>query len=104
MYACQWHFDVPFGQQKDALAIMKEWDAAMRASPEYPKDRGTRLMVGHVGVSPAHVVVEHLFDSLADFERVLHEVAAGKFHEFSERIAPFIVSGSQHWKIMRIVP
>ena len=103
MFACQWHFDVPFGKQKDALAILKEWEPTMRKSPAYPKDRGARLMVGHIGASPSHIIAEHVFDSVADWEKMMHDVATGKYQSQSEKMAALIVPGSQHWEILKIV-
>jgi hypothetical protein len=103
MFACQWHFDIPFGKQKDVLDIMKRWDAEMTKSPDAPKTRGHRTMVGHIGVSPSHVVNEHLVDSIAEWEKFMSIVATGRFKGFAEEMSPFIVPGSQHWEILRIV-
>ncbi|MBU0508775.1 hypothetical protein KKH27_08065 [bacterium] len=103
MFACQWHVDVPYGKQKEALKILKDWHDEMEASPDYPKDRGARLTVGHIGVSTSHLVVEHVFDSLADWEKVIEEVATGRYRQYTDALSPIVVPGSQHWKILRIV-
>ncbi len=36
MFACQWHFDIPFGTQKDVLEILKQYGEAIsnRPSPQ----------------------------------------------------------------------
>jgi hypothetical protein len=102
MYAAQWHFDVPFGKQQEALTIMKDYEKALRSSPNYPKDRGMKLMVGHIGLSASRVIVENLFDALGDFEKMLTEVGTGKYRQYAEKLAPLISPGSQHWIILRI--
>lgn len=102
MYACQWHFDIPFGKQPEVLKIMEEWEAEINRDPEAPRALARRLMVGHVGASASHVVHEHLVDKLEDWENALKVVASGRFQKFSERLAPFIAPGSQHWLIYRV--
>jgi hypothetical protein len=103
MYACQWHLDVPFGKQGAALAVMAAWGAEKLRSSGFRKVRGTRVMVGHVGASAAHVVDEYLFDSLADFEAALADMGQEKFRTHAEALAPYIVPGSQRWVVWRIV-
>jgi ATP sulfurylase len=65
--------------------------------------RGQRTTVGHIGQSPSHVVNEYLMDSMADWEKFMSIVATGKFKGFSEEMAKYIVPGSQHWVVLRIV-
>lgn len=101
MYVCQWHLDVPFGKQGDALRVMAEWGAEKQRSSAFRKVRGTRVMVGHVGASPSHVVDEYLFDSLADFEAALADMKDERFRALADRLAPFVVPGSQHWVVWR---
>jgi len=103
MYVCQWHLDVPFGKQGEALGVMAEWGAEKLRSSGFRKVRGTRVMVGHVGASPSHVVDEYLFDSLADFEAALADMGQPQFRSFAERLAPFVVPGSQRWVVWRTV-
>ncbi len=42
-------------------------------------------------------------DSMADWEKFMSIVATGKFKGFSEEMAKYIVPGSQHWVVLRIV-
>lgn len=55
---------------------------------------GSRLGCGEVD--------EYLFESLADFEAALAGMAAPQFGAHSEALAPFVISGSQHWVIYRV--
>jgi hypothetical protein len=103
MYVCQWHLDVPFGKQGDALKVMAEWGAEKQRSSAFRKVRSTRVLVGHVGASPSHVVDEYVFDSLADFEAALADMKSERFRGLAGRLAPYVVPGSQHWVVWRQV-
>jgi hypothetical protein len=102
MLACQWHLDVPFGKQKEVIEIMKKWDAEMESSG-LPKPQSHRTLVGHIGTSPTHVINEWVVPSLSDWEAMLKLVGTGKYQKYSESLAPYIVPGSQHWVILRVV-
>lgn len=62
-----------------------------------------RLSVGHIGESPAHIVDEYLFESLADFKKSLNEIGQPQFKQYSESIAAFIVPASQKWTVYRVI-
>jgi hypothetical protein len=103
MYVCQWHLDVPFGKQGQALAVMKEWGQEKVASSEFRRARSTRTLVGHIGSSPSHIIDEYVFETLADFEAALAGMPQPQFKKHSEALAPFIIPGSQRWEVLRVV-
>ena len=71
MYVCQWHLDIPYGKQGEALAVMRAWGAEKFASSEFRRARGARLLSGVLGPSASHIVDEYQFETLADFEAAL---------------------------------
>jgi hypothetical protein len=103
MLICQWHLDIVYGKQAEAVRIMREWGADKFASSEFRRARGARLLAGFVGPSASHVVDEYSFESLADFEVALGSMAAPQFRRHSEALAPYIVPGSQHWVVYRVI-
>ena len=103
MIVCQWHLDVTYGRQREALAVMRAWGAEKFASSEFRRARGSRLLCGLIGPSASHIVDEYEFESLADFEAALAGMSAAQFRRHSEALAPFVVSGSQHWVVYRVV-
>src|SRR5262245_43638157 len=103
MIVCQWHLDVTYGRQTEAVKIMKAWLEEGRKTSEFRLAASHRLLVGHVGMSPSHIVAEHVFESLADYEAAVGGMGAPQFKHFSDALAPLIVAGSQHWEILRIV-
>jgi len=68
MLICQWHLDIVYGKQGEAVRIMRAWGAEKFASSEFRRARGARLLAGFVGPSASRIVDEYSFDSLADFE------------------------------------
>lgn len=103
MFVCQWHLDIPYGNQAEALAVMRAWGAEKFATSEFRRARGARLLCGVLGPSASHIVDEYLFETLADFEAALAGMSAPQFRPHSDALAPFIVPGSQHWVVYRIL-
>ncbi len=103
MFVCQWHLDTPFGKQGQAVAIMKAWGIEKFASSEFRWAKSNRLLVGHIGSSPSHVIDEYVFETLADFEAAIQGMSQPQFRAHAEALAPFIVPGSQRWEVLRVV-
>jgi hypothetical protein len=103
MIVCQWHLDVPYGRQGEALAVIRAWGAEKFAGSEFRRARRARLLCGMLGPSASHIVDEYEFDSLADFEVALAGMSAPRFRRHSDALAPFVVPGSQHWVVYRVL-
>jgi hypothetical protein len=103
MYVCQWHLDIPYGKQGEALAVMRAWGAEKFASSEFRRARGARLLSGVLGPSASHIVDEYQFETLADFEAALAGMSGPQFKQHSDALAPFIVPGTQHWVVYRVL-
>jgi hypothetical protein len=103
MLICQWHLDIVYGKQAEAIRVMRAWGAEKFASSEFSRARGARLLAGLVGASASHVIDEYVFESLADFEAALAGMAAPQFRPHSDALAPFIVPGSQRWIVYRVL-
>jgi hypothetical protein len=56
-----------------------------------------------VGASASHLVDVYWFDSLADFETALASMAAPQLRSHSEALTPYVVPGSQHWVVCRVL-
>jgi hypothetical protein len=65
MLICQWHLDIVYGKQGEAVRVMRAWGAEKFASSEFRRARGARLLAGFVGPSASHLVDEYSFDSRA---------------------------------------
>lgn len=103
MLVCQWHLDVIYGKQAEAVKIMRAWGLEKFASSDFRLARGSRLSAGLVGVSASHLVDEYWFESMADFEQALASMSSSRFRTHSDALAPYIVPGSQHWVVYRVL-
>ena len=103
MYVCQWHLDILYGKQGEVVRAMKAWGTEKMASSEFRRAKSARLLCGHVGPSASHIVDEYVFETLADFEAALLGMSQPQFKPLSDALAPFIVPGSQHWELLRIL-
>ena len=103
MLVCQWHLDIVYGKQAQAVKIMRAWGAEKFASSDFRLARGARLCAGFIGASASHLVDEYWFESLADFETALAGMSDPRFRAHSEALAPYIVPGSQHWVVYRVL-
>ncbi len=103
MFVCQWHLDIVYGKQAEALRVMREWGKEKFAHSDFGKATGSRMMTGFIGPSASHVVDEYYFQTLADFESGLRGMQAERFRKHSDALAPYIVPGSQHWEILRVL-
>ncbi len=103
MYVCQWHLDIPYGKQGEAVRVMKAWGAEKMASSEFKRASAARLLAGHIGASPSHLVDEYVFASLADFEAALAGMSQPQFKPHSDALAPLIIPATQEWKVWRVI-
>jgi hypothetical protein len=83
---CQWHLDIPYGQQGEALAVMRARGAEKFASSEFRQARSARLLCGLVGPSASHIVDGYEFESRADFEAALAGMSAPRFKRHSDAL------------------
>jgi hypothetical protein len=103
VFVCQWHLDIPYGKQGEAMRVIKAWGQDKFAYSAFSRAKGGRILVGHVGLSASHVVDEYLFESLADFEAALQDMGQERFRKHSDALAPYVIAGSQHWVVLRVV-
>jgi hypothetical protein len=68
MLVRQWHLDIIYGKQADAVRVMRAWGSEKLASSEFRRVQGTRVLAGLIGPSASHLIDEYWFESLADFE------------------------------------
>lgn len=103
MLVCQWHLDVVYGKQAEAVKIMRAWGVEKFASSDFRRARGSRLSAGFIGASASHLVDEYWFESLADFESAVAGMSDRRFRVHSDALAPYIVPGTQHWIVYRVL-
>lgn len=60
MFVRQWHLDIPYGKQGQALAMIRAWGAEKFASLEFGRARGARLLAAVVVPGSQHRVGDRL--------------------------------------------
>lgn len=103
MFKCTWSLQIVYGKQREALEILKGWGAEKMRSSLFRVCRQNSMCTGFAGASSSHVFDEYLFDSLADFEAALADMAQPQFKAFSDALAPLVVAGSQKWTIYKMI-
>ena len=59
--------------------------------------------MGHIGESPSLIIDEYEFETPEDFAIALSQMGQPQFKQFSDALAPFIIPGTQKWKVFRVV-
>ena len=103
MIISQWHVNVQFGKQKDALRIMKEWYADGVRHSNFKNTGNSRFITGYIGNSPSELIHEIEFDTVADWEASVEAMMTPQFEKYAKELAPIIVPGSHHWTVMKVV-
>jgi hypothetical protein len=103
VYVCQWHLEVPFGKQADAMRVIRAWGVDKFTHSRFRLAKSARVLVGHIGASASHLVDEYLFETLADFESALADMGDERFRAHAAALAPFVVPGSQQWAVWRVI-
>jgi hypothetical protein len=101
MYVCQWHLEIPYGKQSEVVAILKAWGAEKFTSSQFRRAKASRMLVGHIGQSASHLIDEYEFESLADFEAALADMAQPQFRQHSQALSPYVLAGSQRWIVLK---
>lgn len=101
-YVCQWSLEIVYGKQKQALEIIKAWGKEKYKSSNF-KVSENRVMSGFIGESPSLIIDEYIFETLEDFETALSDMSQPQFRQYSDALAPYVVPGSQKWKIFSII-
>ena len=103
MFVCQWSLVIVFGKLSEAMQVIKQWGEEKFRSSGFKKSKNSRVITGYIGESASLVIDEYTFESLNDFEKALGDMSQPQFQEFSKRLAPLVVPGSQKWTVFRIV-
>ena len=103
MFVAAWSLDVQFASAAEALRAIKEFAAQ---DLKLWRTKGSRILLGAIGVPESRIVVEYEFETLADLEatwNALHARGPEIFRAWLERMQPHVVAGSPRWEVYRVV-
>jgi hypothetical protein len=101
MFIARWIIEAKFGHKEEAMSLCKRWESEVGGRVGI---KG-RILTGSIGGRESRLEFESQFESLAALEKAWTEMAKLPFHkQFGKEIEPHVVSGSNRWEILRVVP
>lgn len=102
MMIARWNIDARFGHKPAVIDAVKAWCRDIGARIGWTPDK-LRLLSGSVGAPESAVVLEVAVEDLAALDAAWSKLAGIDAHgEWSKRIEPSIVSGTNRWEVFRV--
>ncbi|MBI4755960.1 MAG: hypothetical protein HY778_11240 [Betaproteobacteria bacterium] len=103
MLIARWSIDARFGYKPVVLDMMRRWMAEVGSQIGWTQDRA-RLLTGSVGAHESTVQSEIRVRDLAELGAAWDKLATIEAHaRWGKEMEPYVVSGSPHWEIFRII-
>ncbi len=103
MMIARWHIDARFGHKQTAIDLLKRWDKEIGSQVGWTADK-VRTTTGSIGALESTIETEVTIADLTELNDSFAKLGAIKAHEaWSKEIEPYIVSGTPHWQIFRVV-
>ena len=103
MMVARWQIDARFGHKQTVFDLMDRWDKEFGAQVGWTPDKCRRLN-GSVGALESTIQSEVLIKDLAELNASWEKLGALEGHEaWGKEIEPYIVSGTPHWQILRVI-
>jgi hypothetical protein len=103
MMIARWNIDARFGSKQIVIDAVKAWCRDVGAQIGWTPDK-LRLLSGSVGAPESAVVLEVAVEDLAALNTAWTKLGSLAAHgEWSKRLEPNIVSGTNRWEVFRVV-
>ncbi len=103
MMIARWHIDARFGHKQDIIDSLKKWKAEIGTQIGWTADR-TRIATGSIGAFESTVELDVQIEDLAELSASWAKLGTIEAHKkWSKDIEPYIVSGTTHWQVFRLV-
>ena len=102
MFVARWVVEAKFGHKDNVIALCTRWQKEVGDEAGLKVQK--RALSGSVGVAEARLEFESQVASLAELEEIWSKMAKYPAHkQFGIDLEPHIISGSNHWEILRVV-
>lgn len=103
MMIARWQIEARFGHKQTVMNSLKKW--AEDILPQIGMSPGkTRMVAGSIGALESTIEFEWQIEGLADLDAAWEKLGAIDAHkQWSKELEPYIVSGTPHWKIFRVM-
>jgi hypothetical protein len=103
MMIARWHIEARFGHKQTVIEMLKRWNEEIGVQVGWTAGK-VRVLTGSVGALESTVQSEVEIENLADLGRAWEQLGAIEAHnQWSKDIEPYIVSGTPHWQIFRVL-
>ncbi len=103
MMIARWQIEARFGHKQTELDMFKRWNEEIGAQIGWTGDK-VRVLTGSVGALESTIQSEVEVEDLAELGAAWEKLGAIEAHQqWSKDIEPYIVSGTPHWQIFRVV-
>lgn len=104
MIVARWQVDARFGYKPKLLEMMDQWMEEIGSQVGWQKGKNVTLLTGSIGIEEARIEVEHRMKDLAELNAAFDKLATLDAHKnWSQKIEPYVVSGSTRWVILRVI-
>ncbi len=103
MIIARWHIDARFGHKQAAVELLERWCVEIGSQIGWSKDN-LRIATGSIGALESTIELEATVTDMAELNEAFNKLGAIEAHgAWGKEIEPFIVSGTTHWQIFRVV-
>jgi hypothetical protein len=103
MMIARWHIEARFGHKQTVIDMLKRWNEEIGSQIGWTKDN-LRIVTGSIGALESTIESEVMIADLTELNNSFEKLGAIEAHKaWSEEIEPYVVSGTTHWQIFRVV-
>ncbi len=103
MMIARWHIEARFGHKRTDIDLLKRWDEEIGSQIGWTEDN-FRIITGSIGALESTIESEIKIADLAELDDSFEKLGAIEAHKaWSKELEPYIVSGTTHWQIFRVV-
>lgn len=103
MFVARWHITARFGHRQKAIDLLRAW--ASEIGPKAGLDPGSVTMLSvALGARESEILSEMKVKDLAELDGLFSKLGQMPEHAaWGEKLEPHIVSGSNHWEVLRVI-
>ncbi len=103
MMIARWQIEARFAHKQTVIDSLKRWHAEIGVQIGWTSDK-VRLLTGSIGALESTVLTEVQVEGLTELNEAWDKLGSIEAHkQWSKEIEPYIVSGTPHWQIFRVV-
>ncbi len=103
MMIARWHIEARFGHKQTVIDLLKRWNEEIGSQIGWTEDN-FRIITGSIGALESTIESEIKIADLAELNDSFEKLGTIEAHKaWSKELEPYIVSGTTHWQIFRVV-